>query len=349
MCGLASSHPLAETGLLLVSNVVRAGPPIPSSPSTHLGLLNVWPGASLPSTAKCAVERRKRETPEITHQPRLPHEKNPVYIAKNQTRIAVVAGECSGTVSTVALNMLRVAGRETACKLSTLWVQVMQLLRREQEFALESAHLEEPLRGDTSTLPHCGDVAGYVQTNGLWGRSTWHTSKIELGDVTPHNIKQLKRLNQVIFPVSYNDKFYKDVLEAGELAKLGKPKSKLGKLLRMTGRLCFAAYYNDIVVGAVCCRIDTSENSRRLYIMTLGVLYPYRRLGIASKMLEHVLNYVQQDCNFDSIFLHVQVNNEGAIEFYKKFGFEIVETKEHYYKRIEPAEPMCYRRLCGQS
>lgn len=35
---------------------------------------------------------------------------------------------------------------------------------------------------------------------------------------------------------------------------------------------------------------------------------------------------------------HVQVNNEGAIDFYKKFGFEVVETKEHYYKRIEPAD-----------
>lgn len=48
--------------------------------------------------------------------------------------------------------------------------------------------------------------------------------------MTPHNIKQLKLLNQVVFPVSYNEKFYKDVLEAGELAKL--------------------AYYNDIVVLA---------------------------------------------------------------------------------------------------
>ncbi|GFQ65666.1 n-alpha-acetyltransferase 50 [Trichonephila clavata] len=56
------------------------------------------------------------------------------------------------------------------------------------------------------------------------------SGKIELGDVTPHNIRQLKRLNQVVFPVSYNDKFYKDILVAGELAKL--------------------AYYNDIVVGA---------------------------------------------------------------------------------------------------
>lgn len=35
---------------------------------------------------------------------------------------------------------------------------------------------------------------------------------------------------------------------------------------------------------------------------------------------------------------HVQVNNSSAIEFYKQFDFEIVETKQHYYKRIEPAD-----------
>ncbi|XP_033641369.1 N-alpha-acetyltransferase 50-like [Asterias rubens] len=143
--------------------------------------------------------------------------------------------------------------------------------------------------------------------------------RIELGAITPHNIKQLKRLNSVVFPVSYNDKFYKDVLDVGELAKL--------------------CYFNDIVVGAVCCRIDTTEDgSRRLYIMTLGCLAPYRRLGIGTVMLKHVLDYCAKDGNVNNIYLHVQINNESAIEFYKKFDFEIIETKEHYYKRIEPAD-----------
>ena len=96
-----------------------------------------------------------------------------------------------------------------------------------------------------------------------------------------------------MFPVVYHDNFYKDVLEAGELAKL--------------------AFYNDIVVGAVCCRNDTStspsgDSTRKLYIMTLGCLAPYRRLGIGSVMVQHVMDIVEKDGHYDSIFLHVQVS-----------------------------------------
>ncbi len=33
---------------------------------------------------------------------------------------------------------------------------------------------------------------------------------------------------------------------------------------------------------------------------------------------------------------HVQVSNDDALEFYQKFGFQVVDTKEQYYKRIDP-------------
>jgi len=149
-------------------------------------------------------------------------------------------------------------------------------------------------------------------------------TRIDLGDVTPHNIKLLKKVNQVVFPIVYHDKFYKDVLESGEYAKL--------------------AYYNDVVVGAVCCRVDVTNPEegqiakKKLYIMTLGCLAPYRRLGIGTQMLDHVMDIVDKDGKFNSVVLHVQINNEGALRFYKRFGFEVVETKEAYYKRIEPAD-----------
>lgn len=132
-------------------------------------------------------------------------------------------------------------------------------------------------------------------------------ASIELGDITPHNLKQLRVLNTVVFPVSYNDKFYIDVLEvsafraSGPLSGSHSPTPILSSL--QAGELAKLAYYNDIVVGAVCCRIDTSENQRRLYIMTLGCLSPYRRLGIGTVMVNHILNYVEKDGNFDSIFL----------------------------------------------
>lgn len=48
-------------------------------------------------------------------------------------------------------------------------------------------------------------------------------------------------------------------------------------------------------------------------------------------------DYFIQIYSFLSIS-HVQINNESALDFYKRFGFEIVETVENYYKRIEPAD-----------
>lgn len=49
-----------------------------------------------------------------------------------------------------------------------------------------------------------------------------HSYRIALGELNPNNVGQLRKLNSVLFPVHYSDKFYKEVLDVGEFAKLGR-------------------------------------------------------------------------------------------------------------------------------
>ncbi|VDQ08931.1 unnamed protein product [Trichobilharzia regenti] len=136
--------------------------------------------------------------------------------------------------------------------------------------------------------------------------------KIELGQLTPHNIKQFRLINQNVFPVTYTEKFYSDVLK--------------------NSKMCRLAYFNDIVVGAVSYRIENVL----CYIMTLGCLAPYRGHGVGTLMLKHVIKFCQKHGGIKSIYLHVHVGNEGAVAFYKRFGFEITGEVDDYYRRIQP-------------
>lgn len=57
---------------------------------------------------------------------------------------------------------------------------------------------------------------------------------------------------------------------------------------------CLAAFFEDVIVGSVCCRVDTDEatGEKKLYIMTLGCLAPYRRLGVGKSHRRPVLYFV---------------------------------------------------------
>jgi N-alpha-acetyltransferase 50 len=143
------------------------------------------------------------------------------------------------------------------------------------------------------------------------------------------NLMQLQVLNGAIFPVKYNDKFYKDALAAPP------------DFVRL-------AHHCDLLVGAVCCRreprpADDPAPGAKLYIMTLGVLAPYRERGIGRRLLTYVLeNALASEAAADvtEIYLHVQVDNDEALSFYEHFGFSIKERIPNYYRRIEPAD--CY-------
>jgi len=137
-------------------------------------------------------------------------------------------------------------------------------------------------------------------------------------------VAQLKLLNQAIFPVRYQESFYKDCLAAGDVTQL--------------------AFYQDVLVGAVACRLEApqggAEGKGKLYIMTLGVLPPYRGQGIGRRLLNHTLAEARKQDKASEVYLHVQTNNDDAVNFYKKHDFEITETITGYYRKIDP--PDCY-------
>lgn len=153
---------------------------------------------------------------------------------------------------------------------------------------------------------------------------------VTFDDVREKNVNSFKKLNSVVFPIKYQDKIYNDCIVAGSVTQL--------------------AFYTDILVGGIGCRLEKAEaGGARMHVLTLGVLAPYRDRGIGSKLLEHSLAEARKNPDVECAFLHVQVSNEGAIRFYQRHGFEVVETVAGYYKRLDPPDAVLLRHTFDRS
>ncbi|OUC47907.1 acetyltransferase, GNAT family [Trichinella nativa] len=222
--------------------------------------------------------------------------------------------------------------RPGRCGSQVVWLFRRRNVKPEKVGKLSSSTSYGPLtkiRENTKrSIPMCSTNAVASGASSLVTDNICKTSPIEASTAhdTGHHTPQ--RINGIVFPVNYNARFYEDVLSTTNIAKF--------------------AYFNDIVVGAMCCRILLVNNEKKLYIMTLGCLPNYRRFGLGTMMLEHVFDYCRKNSSISGIFLHVQVNNDVALEFYRKFGFEVHSVVENYYKRITPADAfLLVKRLDG--
>ena len=83
--------------------------------------------------------------------------------------------------------------------------------------------------------------------------------------------------------------------------------------------------------------------------MTLGVLAPYRQLGVGKALLEHVMSLTQDVANVSAVYLHVQVGNDEALKFYRHHGFEVSETAKDYYKNVTPTDAHVLRKTITSS
>ncbi|KAI0305762.1 acyl-CoA N-acyltransferase [Multifurca ochricompacta] len=147
------------------------------------------------------------------------------------------------------------------------------------------------------------------------------SSKVTFTSLTPNNLGTVRKLNSVLFPIKYSEKFYSEIL------------------LPEVEDFCKLIYYNDIPIGTICCRIETKDDANHLYLLTMGILAPYRSLGMGSYSMDVILQAAAAHTKpkINRIYLHVQVSNDGAKRFYERHGFKENGIDESYYKKIKPS------------
>ena len=177
----------------------------------------------------------------------------------------------------------------------------------------------------------------------------------------------MRKLNSVLFPIKYSEKFYNDIVQPDvedycQLSPCDRP--SFPSLHSHSHRI--AVYYNDIPVGTMCCRVEEKDGQAKLYLMTLAVLavsqfcigispkpmqispvsQPYRSRGIGSQSLQHLIDAAAAHTKptITAIYLHVQVSNEEAKRFYERHGFKEVGLFENYYKKITPHDAWILQR-----
>ncbi|KAI0320912.1 N-acetyltransferase NAT13 [Amylostereum chailletii] len=155
-------------------------------------------------------------------------------------------------------------------------------------------------------------------------------ARVSFASLTPNNLGTVRKLNSVLFPIKYSEKFYGEILapEVEDFCKLATPYAP-----------STSAYYNDIPVGTICCRMEAKDGIAHLYLLTMGVLAPYRHLGIGSQCMNLIISAAanHERPKIDRIHLHVQISNQDAKKFYERHGFKEVGVDENYYKKIKPS------------
>ena len=91
---------------------------------------------------------------------------------------------------------------------------------------------------------------------------------------------------------------------------------------------CKCIVYDDINIKGA---IFFEEIYEKVDIDYVIVNNNYRRKGVASKLLEYLIDYCKEKC-ISNITLEVNENNIAAINLYKKYGFETAATRKNYYK-----------------
>ncbi|XP_006011105.1 N-alpha-acetyltransferase 60 [Latimeria chalumnae] len=155
-------------------------------------------------------------------------------------------------------------------------------------------------------------------------------SEIQLRLLCHNDIDTVKKLCSDWFPIEYPDSWYRDITSSKKFFSL-------------------AATYKSSIVGMIVAEIKSRTKVHKedgdilassfhtdtqvAYILSLGVVKEFRKLGIGSLLLEslkdHISTTAQDHCK--AIYLHVLTTNNTAINFYENRDFRQHHYLPYYY------------------
>ncbi len=130
---------------------------------------------------------------------------------------------------------------------------------------------------------------------------------------SPSHIADLVKIEEECFEDNYSEK-----------TLLSDIKNKLNEM--------YIALEDDRVVGY----INVFHIFEEANLVKIAVIEGYRRLGIATKLLDYVTQKLVKQ-GVTKMYLEVSDKNEKAIKFYKKNGFEETTKRENYYNDLSDA------------
>lgn len=169
-----------------------------------------------------------------------------------------------------------------------------------------------------------------------------------------HHIQPLRRINALLLPITYPDAFYHAITSP--------PSAAIPISLSFSRVVTYTSSEHKSeskVIGSLICRIDPSPpsspnsqppaNTYSIYLQSLTLLSPYRSLGLATALLNSVIETatsprIPLGMRIEGLYAHVWVENQEAVEWYTKRGFEKGELIEGYYRRLRPQGAWVFRR-----
>ncbi|MBU0983708.1 MAG: ribosomal protein S18-alanine N-acetyltransferase, partial [candidate division Zixibacteria bacterium] len=105
------------------------------------------------------------------------------------------------------------------------------------------------------------------------------------------------------------------------------------QILEVNGAYSLVVEAGEELIGYACYQFEGGNS----HLTNLAVAPGHRRKSVAKRLLTHILDEAGANrCRL--MFLEVRPSNAGAVEFYKRLGFEEWDRQAHYYQNpIEDA------------